>query len=346
MTNREIAQKLGISPAALSLIINHKPGVSESTRDRVLEQLIEMGCEHLIKKAPAVPSSNLCFIIYKRHGEVLDLHPFFLLLMESIETRARSYGYNILLNNIDKRRPMEPQLEHLIQMDCQGAIVFATEMEDEDMIMIRELPIPIVSLDNDFTRLSCNSVSINNQMGTFQAIDYLVRMGHRRIGYLKSKNRISSFKERQSGYEDALAHFGLSFSSEDILSVHYTEEGSYRDIRQFLDSRSIQDIPDAFVSDDDTMACGALRAFSEHGYHIPGDISIIGFNDRPNCDVTTPPLTSVNVSKHALASEAVDELMRMIQNPETSTPEARSRKIRIGTKLTVRNSVGPSEKNL
>lgn len=96
MTNREIAQKLGISPAALSLIINHKPGVSDSTRDRVLTELQEMGCDNLIKKAPAVPSNNLCFIIYKRHGEVLDLHPFFLLLMESIETRARSYGYNIL----------------------------------------------------------------------------------------------------------------------------------------------------------------------------------------------------------------------------------------------------------
>ena len=67
-----------------------------------------------------MPSNNLCFIIYKRHGEVLDLHPFFLLLMESIETRARSYGYNILLCNLDKRKSMEPQLAHLEELDCQA----------------------------------------------------------------------------------------------------------------------------------------------------------------------------------------------------------------------------------
>lgn len=339
MTNKELAKELGLSPAALSLIINHKPGVSESTRIRVLEQLQHMGFEHLIKKAPAVPSSNLCFIIYKRNGEILDLHPFFLLLMEYIETHARSYGYHILLCTIDKRRPLAPQLEHVKELDSQGMLIFATEMQDEDLEPFLRLQIPVVALDNDFTRLSCNTVSINNQMGTYQAIEYLVKMGHHRIGYLKSSSRISSFEERQHGYEDALTYFNLSFAPEDIIPVHYTEEGSYRDIRQFLENHPDTRFPDAFVCDDDTSAAGALRAFSERGYQIPRDISIIGFNDRPSCEVTTPPLTSINVSKHALATEAVDELVRMIQNPDALTPETRSRKIRIGTRLMVRESV-------
>lgn len=341
MTNKELAKELGLSPAALSLIINHKPGVSEATRIRVLEQIQNMGLGHLIKKAPSVPSNSLCFVIYKRNGEILDLHPFFLLLMEYIETRARFYGYHILLCTIDKRRPLEPQLEHVKELDSQGMLIFATEMQDEDMEPFMRLQIPFVALDNDFTRLSCNTVSINNQMGTFQAIEYLVKMGHRRIGYLKSSSRISSFEERQHGYENALAYFDLSFSPEDIIPVHYTEEGSYRDIRQFLENHPHAKVPDAFVCDDDTSASGALRAFSERGYQIPGDISIIGFNDRPSCEVTTPPLTTINVSKHALATEAVDELVRMIQHSDAFTPETRSRKIRIGTKLVVRESVAP-----
>ena len=97
MTNKEIAQKLGISPAALSLIINHKPGVSDATRTKVLSQLKEMGYGNLIKKVSAPAGTNLAFIIYKRHGEILDLHPFFLLLMENIENHSRSFGYNIIL---------------------------------------------------------------------------------------------------------------------------------------------------------------------------------------------------------------------------------------------------------
>ena len=96
MTNKEIAQKLGISAAALSLIINHKPGVSDATRDKILTQLEEMGYGNLVKKMPTPAGTNLAFIIYKRHGEILDLHPFFLLLMENIENHARSYGYKIV----------------------------------------------------------------------------------------------------------------------------------------------------------------------------------------------------------------------------------------------------------
>lgn len=338
MTNRELAKKLGISPAALSLIINHKPGVSEATRTAVLAQLKEMGLDHLVKKAPSPPGRNICFIIYKRHGEILDLHPFFLLLMENIENHARTYGYSILLCTIDKRRPMEPQIEHINALDCQGAIIFATEMQDEDMETFRGLRLPMVALDNDFSRLTCNTISINNQMGTFQAIEYLVRNGHSRIGYLKGSMRISSFQERQKGYEDALAYFHSVLRPEDILVVDYTEEGSCRDIRRHLEQSPPLPLPTAFVCDDDTIAVGAIRAFTEKGLKVPEDISIVGFNDRPACQVTVPPLTSVNVSKHAMAAEAVDELMRLIEGRDGAVSEIRSRKIRIGTKLIVRES--------
>lgn len=339
MTNKEIARKLGISPAALSLIINHKPGVSDSTRERVLSQLEEMGCGALVKKTAPAPSNNLCFIIYKRHGEILDLHPFFLLLMENIENHARSYGYNILLCTIDKRHPMEPQIEHLNSLDCQGAILFATEMQDEDMGVFQNLRIPVVGLDNDFTRLTCNTIAINNQMGAFQAIEYLTKMGHTRIGYLRGHIRISSFMERQAGYESALSYFGLRFQDSDIITLHYTEESSYRDMKSYLEHSHSTPLPTAFVTDDDTIAVGALRALTEQGYRVPEDISIVGFNDRPTCEVTVPPLTSINVSKHALARESVDELLRLIQKQPQNNPEPRSRKIRIGTKLVTRQSV-------
>ncbi len=339
MTNREIAKKLGISPAALSLIINHKPGVSEDTRMRVLSELQTMGVGYLIKTTPPVQSDNLCFIIYKRHGEILDSHPFFLLLMEYIEAQARTYGYNILLSTIDKRKDVFPQINAINQMNCRGAIIFATEMLDDDMDAFTTLHFPFVAMDNDFTKLNCNTIAINNQMGTSQAIDHLVDAGLKRIGYLKATIRISSFTERQQGYENALRSYGLEFLPGDILDVHYSEEGSYRDIHNYLTQHAGEPIADAFVCDDDTIATGAIRAFTEAGYRIPEDISIIGFNDRPNCEVTIPPLTTINVSKHALAIEAVDEIMRIIEHSEQNFQESRSRKIRIGTKLIKRKSV-------
>lgn len=337
MTNREIAKKLGISPAALSLIINHKPGVSDSTRKQVLEQLKDMGYDHLIKKVPAISTNNIAFIIYKRHGDILDHHPFFLLLMENIETHARKYGYNTLLFTIDKRRELGPQIQRLEEMNCLGGIIFATEMYDDDMALFENLSMPVVSLDNDFPYLSCNSVSINNQMGTYQAVHHLVERGFTEIGYLKSHRRICSFDERQRGYETALELFSLKLKPENIIELHYSEEGSYRDMRNYLQKHP--SLPEAFVCDDDTIAAGAIHAITEYGYRIPDDISIIGFNDRPSCEVTNPPLSSINVSKRSFAVEAVNELLRLIECVEQAPEETRSRKIRIGTKLIIRSSV-------
>ena len=340
MTNREIAQKLKISPASLSLILNNKPGVSDSTRTKIITQLNEMGFGYLIKKiTTAVQNNNIGFVIYKKHGAILDISPFFLVLMEFIEIHARSYGYNILLSTIDERRSLKPQIDHISELNLKGAIIFATEMNDENMKGFKNLQIPIVAIDNDFSRLSCNTVSINNIMGTFQAIEHLVKMNHYRIGYLKSNIRISSFEERKKGYESALEYFNLTFSSSNILEVRHTEEGSYQDIKGFLEINKSTKLPSAFVCDDDTIAVGALRAFTEYGYKIPEDISIIGFNDRSICEVTSPPLTTISIPKRTFAFEAVDELIHLIHNKDKSLEVSLSRKIRIETKLIERKSV-------
>ena len=335
MTYKEIAQLIGISPAALSLALNNKPGVSDATRERVFQKVKEMGYDHLIKKS-ARQSTNLCFVVYKSHGEILDQHPFFLLLMESIENQARSYGFSILLMTIDKRYPIEPQIAHLDGMDARGALIFATEMLEQDLVFFNKVQMPFVALDNDFTRLNINTVSINNQMGTFQAIEHLAENGHEKIGYLRSSTRISSFNEREKGFVDALSHFNLELEPKFIFTTRYTEEGSYQDFRKHLNEKP--ELPTAFVTDDDTIASGVMKALQEYGISIPDDISIVGFNDRPSCEISSPPLTSINVPKQSFGAEGIDTLMRLIEKKEQSETNGRSKKIRVATQLVVRGS--------
>lgn len=353
MTYKEIAKLIGISPSALSLVINHKPGVSEATRRKTLAQLKELGLDSLIKKeqqAVAVSSHekiqtfpNLCFLIYKKNGQILDQHPFFLLLMESIEQQARKLGYNIILTTVDQRILTDDYLQRIKDINAVGVIIFATEMDDDDLLPFLNLPVPIVAMDHNFTRINCDTVSINNFMGTFQAIEYLVNTNHKHIGYFKSLTSISSFEERNLGYRQALEYYGLNFAERDIVSVRYSEEASYRDVCTYLDS--CPQLPEAFVCDDDTIAVGALRAFSDHGIIVPRDISIIGFNDRPSCQDTIPPLTTINVSRHLLAIEAVNTLDRLIQEKKVSQQLGRSKKIHIGTNIVVRETVKKKPKH-
>ena len=339
MTHREIAGLLGISPAALSLILNHRPGVSDRTRQRVLNELEKMGLQELIHPEGAESGIRKCisFVIYKKNGQILDLHPFFLLLMESIEMRASEYGCSVLLNMVDCRNSLEPQLKHLQELNPVGAIVFATEISEKEMEPVLRLPFPVVALDNDLSAVSCNTVSINNEMGTLQVIKYLAERGFKRIGYLKGQFRISSFEERERGFRHGAQLYGLEMRDEDIYSVKYTEDGSYRDLMELLPER--EKLPEVFVCDDDTIAIGAIRALEAYGLKIPEDISVVGFNDRPGCILTDPQLTTVNVSRQGLAREAVDELMRMTERCKSGENGERSRKIRIGTSLVIRNSV-------
>jgi len=339
MTNREIAKQLNISPAALSLILNNKPGISEAKRKDVLQRLEEMGYSHLIKTNQPQPviSNNLCFVVYKRHGKILNQHPFFLLMMESIENRASDYGYYILVTTIDNKTPMDIQFNKLKEMNAKGFIIFATEMFDDDIYNFEKLNVPFVAIDNDFTYLDINTISINNQMGTYQAINHLYQMGHRKIGYLKSSVFICSFGERTRGYMDALALFNLTLDEKYIYKLPYTEEGCYQEFKQLLDNGI--ELPTAFVTDDDTIAAGVMKAMAEKNINIPRDVSIVGFNDRPSCQISSPKLTSVNVPRHSFGSESVDSLIRLIKKSENATHNYRCLKLRVGTQLIQRESV-------
>lgn len=343
MTNKEIAKQLGISPASLSLIINHKPGVSENTRGKVLEQLRELGYDHLIKKEPAaVLTNNLCYLIF-RCGEISDPQPYFLLLMEAIENRAREYGYNIFLYTLNKKEPLGPQLQQITELQCQGIVVYAVEMQEEDISILSSLSIPFVLMENTFARLDCTTVNINAQMGCYQAIEYLVRTGHRKIGYLQSNMPFRTFKERYQHYLQVLDHFGLSFAPEHIWPFHYLEEGTYHEVLNYL-SHSSKELPEAFVCDDDIIALGAMRAFQEKGYRIPEDVSILGFANRPPCKLSNPLLTTINSFPEYVAAAAIDELYRLIQDKKTGAPKRPANKILVSTELIIRDSV--ADRNL
>lgn len=340
MTNKELAGQLNISPTALSFILNHKPGVSAATRNRVLKQLEELGLSHLVSSIPSAaktPASSLkilAFVVYKRHGQILDRHPYFLLLMESLEQQAQNFGYNLIIKTLDKSKDMDIQLQALCQCKAMGYLFFGTEMLDDDISCLNQLDRPFLIMDNNFSFHALNTVSIDNQLGTYQAIEYLYNMGHRKIGYLWSETRISSFEERRQGYISAMKHFGIELPMKYSHMLPYTEELSYQSFKEILNQKP--ELPTAFVSDDDTIASGVMKALTERNIHVPEDISIIGFNDRPLCKETTPKMTSVNVPRNSFGAEAVDALIRIIEN---TNPTHRPLKIRIGTQLAIRDSV-------
>lgn len=342
MTYKEAAALMNISPTALSLILNGKPGVSQETRDRVLRQVAELGIENFKSRSVAskkIPDRYIGFLVYKKCGAILDAQPFFLLIIESLESECRRLGYNMVVATYDARSNTEQQLEYLRSLDVCGFVIFATEMDYDDLLIMKRLPKPFILLDNDFPCSDVSSVTVNNELGAFKAVQYLVEQGHTEVGYLRSTARINSFQERSQGYCSALKHLGLFIRPEHIFDVPFTEDGSYYAFRKYLESNP--SLPTVLLSDCDTMALGAMRALKEMGYRVPEDISIIGFDDRPGCMLSVPTLTSVSISKHSFGAEAVDTLVDKINSIQGCADGAigRSIKTRIGVQLIIRDSV-------
>lgn len=334
LTNKEIAKKLSISETTLSFIINNKPGIAEKTRSRVIQEITDLGYGHILKKEVTALLKNICFVVYKRHGEILNQSPFFMLLMEQIDERARASGFNLIVRMIDAHGSIGEQIRDINASDISGVIVFATEMLDDDMEHFKSAATPVVALDNDFTHLDMDSVVINNKVGTFKAVEHLVGGGHREIGYLQCKTYINSFGEREEGYRKALAHFGLGLDPRHVFKLGFTEEESYRDFKELLAAGV--DLPTALVSDDDTMSAGAMRALIEHGVPIPEKVAMVGFNDRPICQLIRPRLSSISVPKGMFGWQAVDLLVDRISNPPDDASDYR--KIEVGVRLMARDT--------
>jgi LacI family transcriptional regulator len=213
-----------------------------------------------------------------------------------------------------------------------GIILLATELSYADSIPFFESAHPLVVLDSSLSDGEYDTVLINNFQGAYDAVAELIRMGHRKIGYLHSRVPIYNFGQRHHGVVRALADAKLPLHKEYICSVEPSIEGSYSGIKEWLQKNP--ELPTAFFADNDIIAFGAMKAMKEKGIDIPGDISIIGFDDLPYCEIIDPPLTTIKVYKHSLGRLSVDRLLSRMHD-ETGEFV----RIEVATKLVSRKSV-------
>lgn len=328
---KDIAEMIGVSTATVSLVLNNKPGVGEQRRQEIIHKIKELGCEYMLKENVA-NNGSIGFAVYKRRGNIVNESPFFTCILEGINYSISKYGYHLNFIYLDKKMTIEEQKSILVAANCKGLIIFAVEMQYEDLAVFKESGLPFVVLDNSFQENDIDAVAINNTQGTSKALLHLYEMGHREIGYLRSKVRINSFDERYMVYKNQLKRLGLSFNREYVVDVGYSENEVKQGIKSYLQSNP--KYPSAFFAENDLIGCSAIHGIQESGLSVPEDISIVGFDDRPISEVVKPGLTTINVPKNIFGPAAVDLLISKMEKAREQ-----SLKIVVGTNLVVRESV-------
>lgn len=347
INGKDIAKKLGISPSAVSLAINGKSGVSEETRERVMAEAVKMG--YLLQKKNTSVPRNVRYVIFMEDGDTVKETQFYSIVLQGIEARAKEHSYSVFVSYFYSGGNWKDQISAACK-DVTGLIILATEMEDRHISMalesgLQKQKMPIVLVDNATSVVDVDSVVADSLRGAYKAVTHLLDMGHPDVGYLRSKCRIDNFDQREAGVLKARMERGINDSAGlHVVDVGISSESAYQDMSAWLEAGGVP--RSAYFADNDIIAAACVRALKAKGYRVPEEISVIGFDDMPICNMLDPTLSTVRVMKNQLGMTAMDILRLRIEERDyaLSNQEVGVYRMVVSTSLIKRDSVAEFSK--
>lgn len=330
-TMRDVAKKAGLSVATISAVINNKPGVSAAARAKAQAAIDEL---HYIPNRTAQALSN------NRGSTIAVLipsieNPFFPQVVKSLEDVFQSNGYLTFVCNTEGRVDRaEAYIRQMSRGFIEGAVISLTWELTQPSILesFSKWRIPVVGLAGARPVEGMDAVIPDDPLGAFEAVEHLVKLGHRRIGFIAAQQSKTS-EMRLQGYTQALETHGLALNDSYIcLGRNYSNAEGYILTKSLL-NRSTP--PTAIFCFNDVMAQGALAAAHEEGIHVPDDLSIIGFDDTLG-EYSYPQLSSVTLPKSEMGFLAGSLLMDHL-NGRHHEP----RLVKVKPRLVIRNSTAP-----
>jgi LacI family transcriptional regulator len=329
VTARDIAERLNISAAAVSLALNGKAGVSETLRQKVITTAMEMGYDFSRLEKRRNHSNTICFVFYHKNF-VFDT-PFFTELAVSVEKAIKAAGFDLVAHHIHEQEKSEDQVTYLNTCHFAGIILLGTAMPESEFAPFMKLNVPLVLLDSCFSRYPVCCVKTNNVDGAFLAADYLIRTRRQQPGHLQANQEIVNFAERTTGFRMALQANHMEVSQSIVHELTPSADGAYADMLEIL--RRHEPTASCYFADNDEIAIGAMRAFKEMHYRIPEDVAIIGFDNLNYSQYVDPPLTTMDVPKKYMGDNAVQLLINRISKPDDPPV-----KMEISPSLVIRSS--------
>ena len=257
---------------------------------------------------------------------------FFAFMQTYIEDIFASYGYSIIVSN--SHYSLEKELEVLKMLRSKrvdGILIVPENTDSRYMENISRSGIPVVIIERELQGANLDSVLIDNRRGSFNATEYLIKLGHKNIGYLDRKVDKSHSIERKKGYLEALEKNNIAIKEELMIRGGFSCDDGYNAAKYFLGGK---EKISAILTFGDFAALGAIRYIFDEGLTVPEDISIIGFTDMPICPYTRPSLTTIQYPVLEIAKASCDILISRIKKSDTS----KIKKIMLQTKLIIRES--------
>lgn len=311
ITIKDIARELGVSVSTVSRALQNHPDISEQTKEHVRE------CAQRLHYKPNLMASNLRTSKNTTIGVVIPElnHHFFASVLDGIEQTANEAGYNILIcQSSEKFDKEEKSIQMLLNSRVAGILVGISKetMRLRHLQDVIDSGIPLVLYDRPCPSLQCDQVVSDDYMGAYNAVEYLIQTGCKRIMYFSSPMQLEVAHRRYQGWRDALLHYNLSVDNDAILTCDTRAQA-------IIETPNVirkADRPDAIFCVNDDCAAGVLYAAQILGLRTPEDLSICGFSDAPLCRTSSPMLTTVEQHGREIGKRAMRRLLKRLDGEQ------------------------------
>lgn len=315
LTISDIAKAAGVSKTTVSFVMNNKEGISEQTRQKVLD---------VIKKTnyrPTMNSKRLFFqksftigVMFDKTSDRFD-NLFYLDIMSALLKRCTSYNYSLVYSEYSYADDIVTLPDNIRNSDVDG-LVFLKDISLAMITTLQNLDIPFVVADAHSEHDSLYTVNVDYRLAAYTAVKYLIDLGHRDIGFIGNMHLPAFYAQVFSGYQKALREANLPLNLAWCFEKIYNRETTERYIAQLIRDQAL---PTAIFCMEDVLAIELIRYLQKNKVSVPDDISVIAIDDIILSNEIYPGLTTVAIDKDRLGSSTIDILMNLISEKPTNS---------------------------
>jgi LacI family transcriptional regulator len=319
ITIKEIAKLSGVGITTVSRVINNSGPVSPKTREKVMSVVKEYSYTPNNSARNLKSNQSKCVALLVKSID----NPFFQKMIHIIEQKVALRGYQLIIQNVnDVQDELDIAIQEAKDRNLQGVILMGGSFNySQDKFKYLKVPCVLltVAAGEAIPTQSYSSVRIDDEADAFRAVEYLVSLGHKKIGFIYNapQEKITPNSLRLSGYLKALEHFHIPYDSS-LVATDFSNLSGYdfgfKMMKQLLSKN--KDMTAVFVFAD-IVAIGAAKAILSSGLRIPEDISLIGFDGIEQAEFYHPSLDTVAQPADQMALSSVELLFDMLQGAET-----------------------------
>lgn len=314
---KDIAEHVGVSIALVSYVLNGQAEIKQVSKENA--EKIKKAAELLNYRPNQIAKS---LKMHKTHTiglVVADInYRYSTGITRAIEAEAKKKNYTVLFGSSNENEETFAELvDALINRQVDGLILVPVENSQEQIRMLQKAEIPFVLIDRNFPEIKTNHIALDNYKAAYTATEYLVKQGHKRIAFVNYKTTLFHLQERNRGYLDASKNNQIEFNPDWLKEINSSNRTA--DIQRSIDEiLGLDDPCDAVFFATDTLSIKGLKYLNQLKTKIPGEISVLSFDESEAFELFYCPVTHLRQPVEAMGKAAVDTLLELINHHKIS----------------------------